>query len=252
VKDACTLYMETTAGANCRVILTCHDSSPDREFPPWNVCYLNGRQFFNDPRIGDFSITFTKAGGVDGDTKDGLHSPILQLADVSNWDPIDVQHYADQGNNNTGGGNLCAGGSGPAGTQRLGWQCGVPVAGKKGFGLDSNTVNNDGGFQSGWCGFHVKQYQKPDPSKDHYKFDVVIKDAKGENIGQLLNADATNPISVDSRLPLPLIVTAGNVDSDAVLFNYGDQAFGSNDQAHHCDFGAYDNGARDGDCGFTC
>lgn len=44
-------------------------------------CHL-GRQYFNDPLIGDYSITYTQAGGVNGNTQDGLHHPILQVADV--------------------------------------------------------------------------------------------------------------------------------------------------------------------------
>jgi hypothetical protein len=102
------------------------------------------------------------------------------------------------------------------------------------------------------CAFHVTQYQKPDPSKDSYKFDVIIKDANGNEIGSVYGAVATGPIEVKSSLPLPLIVTAGNVDADAVLFSYGDQNWGSNDQPHHCNFGKYDSGNRDGDCGFAC
>lgn len=52
--------------------------------------------------------------------------------------------------------------------------------------------------------------------------------------------------------PNVLVVTTGKVDNDAVLFKYGAQAWGSNDQEHHCNFGAYDSGNREGDCGFSC
>lgn len=37
----------------------------------WNVCYKDGEQFMHDDGLGDFSVTFTKAGGVDGNTEDG-------------------------------------------------------------------------------------------------------------------------------------------------------------------------------------
>ena len=112
-------------------------------------------------------------------------------------------------------------------------------------------------FAPGWCGMHVTQYQKPDPSKDQYKFDVVVKDAEGNEIGNLKDAYAGSlqspeSIGVTSRLPYVLMVDAGNVDDDAVLFRYGAQSWGSNDQEHHCDFGSYDNGSRQGDCGFQC
>ena len=57
---------------------------------------------------------------------------------------------------------------------------------------------------------------------------------------------------IDTALPGLLYVTAGAVDSDPVNFNYQDQAWGSNDQPHHSNFGAYDSGKREGDTGFSC
>ena len=43
----------------------------------WNVCYVGGRQYFTDPRIGDFPVTFTQK---DGEKQgQGLTTPILQL-----------------------------------------------------------------------------------------------------------------------------------------------------------------------------
>ncbi|MCJ1342826.1 hypothetical protein MMC31_001015 [Peltigera leucophlebia] len=106
----------------------------------------------------------------------------------------------------------------------------------------------------GWCGIHVVQYQKPNPATDHYKLDVSIIDANGALIGKVVGADAPAGVEVDvkSTLPNVLVVTTGKVDHDAVLFKYGAQAWGSNDQQHHCDFGAYDSGKREGDCGFSC
>lgn len=49
-----------------------------------------GRHFFHDDHIGNFSRTFSKAVGVEGDTEDGLHTSIVQLAAVSNWNSLDV------------------------------------------------------------------------------------------------------------------------------------------------------------------
>ena len=66
------------------------------------------------------------------------------------------------------------------------------------------------------------------------------------------DAPSGQGVGVTSALPLVLIVTAQNVDDDAVLFAYGDQSWGSNDQPHQCNFGAYDSGKREGDCGFSC
>ena len=50
------------------------------------TCYLGGRQFFNDPRIGDFSITFTTRDGEG----EGLTGPVLQLKYIDNWKEIAV------------------------------------------------------------------------------------------------------------------------------------------------------------------
>lgn len=233
--------------------MECADSDPNNPTPflNWNVCYLGGRQYFTDPRIGDFSITFSAAGGKNGDTEDGLHNPLLQLADVDNWEVIDVQKLANDARSKSAG-NLCGWVGTGAGTQRLGWVCGVPVVGKKGFGIDSDTTVHTTGYAPGWCTMHVVQYQKPDPSKDHYKFDVLIFDANGTPIGQVTGADATNPVDVHSNLPWVMIVSGGNVDADPVRFQYAGQDWNSNDQAHHSLFGGYADGTRQGDTGFTC
>ena len=123
-----------------------------------------------------------------------------------------------------------------------------------------------GAYVPGWCGIHVKQYQKNEPDGDHpnspdYVFAVNIFDSKGNLInsdppgsgnGVSVVAPANQPQSLNSALPLVLKIIAGNVDDDAVLFEYGDQHWGSNDQEHHSNFGAYDSGKREGDTGFTC
>lgn len=122
--------------------------------------------------------------------------------------------------------------------------------------LDSyrNNPPHWGSYSPGWCGVHVIQYQKPDPATDNYSLDVTIKDAAGITIGSIEGADAPagKGVDVTSALRYVLVVTAQNVDDDAVLFAYSDQSWGSNDQEHHCDFGAYDSGSRQGDCGFSC
>lgn len=119
---------------------------------------------------------------------------------------------------------------------------------------DPNDSSTTSAPTHGWCGIHVVQYQKPHPATDHYKLDVSIFDANGALIGKVAGADAPAGVEVDvkSTLPNVLVVTTGKVDNDAVLFKYGAQAWGSNDQEHHCNFGAYDSGNREGDCGFSC
>ncbi len=81
---------------------------------------------------------------------------------------------------------------------------------------------------SGWCGIHVTQHQKPKPATDHYKLDVSVYDPKGALIGRVAGADAPAGVGVDvtSTLPNVMVVTTGKVDADAVLFNYGAQAWG--------------------------
>lgn len=110
-----------------------------------------------------------------------------------------------------------------------------------------------GSFVPGWCGVHVIQYQKPDPSTDNYSLDVKIYDAGGNAIGQVDGADAPAGVGVGvtSALPYVLIVTAQNVDDDAVLFAYGGQNWDSKTEPQ-CNFGSYDSGYRQGDCGFNC
>ena len=122
-------------------------------------------------------------------------------------------------------------------------------------------------YAAGWCGIHVTQYQRNEPDgpnkgNSEYLFDVTIKDAKGSPMtirncngcGTTISIVAPNgvPQTIESELPYKLQLTAGPEDESAVLFHYNDQDWGSNDQAHHSDFGAYDNGKREGDTGFTC
>jgi hypothetical protein len=54
VENKCVLYMQTTDGGNCITTLNCaNDDKSYKRVGEWNVCYLNGRQFFTHPDIGD-------------------------------------------------------------------------------------------------------------------------------------------------------------------------------------------------------
>ena len=122
-------------------------------------------------------------------------------------------------------------------------------------------------YKPGWCGMHVIQYQKNEPSGPNqggsdYLFDVTIKDADGTPL-PLYNCNGCGTTArfvapngeaqaIESDLPFDLTLTAGPVDDSAVLFHYNTQDWGSNDQGHHSNFGPYDNGKREGDTGFTC
>lgn len=130
-----------------------------------------------------------------------------------------------------------------------GWECGVPKIGRGGQGLDSNAPNNDRGYRAGWCGVHVKQYQKPGPA-DSYALEVArLNDANENLIGSLGKSGPS--VSVTSLLPLTLEISTGAVDDEPVRFAYGDQFWDSNDGGR-CSVGLYDSGARDMDCGFNC
>lgn len=125
----------------------------------------------------------------------------------------------------------------------------MPKIGKAGGGIDSNAPTNDKGYAPGWCGFHVTQFQKPDPSKDSYSLEVALKDANENQIGGVGRSGPS--VSLTSKLPLTLEIKTGGVDADPVSFAYGSQSWDSNDSAR-CKVGAYDNGKREMDCGFTC
>jgi hypothetical protein len=160
----------------------------------WNVCYVGGRQFFTDPRIGDFSITFTGKDGYDGE---GLTQPVLQLKDIGDWAAMPVKDLAADNHEkvnceNHGGLNcpdgpyLCTwhypGNSWPWDGRTRRWTCGVPLRGQNFEGLDSN-VPTPKGYAPGTCRVHVTHYQKPDPSKDPYSLEAWIYDANQNIIG---------------------------------------------------------------------
>lgn len=122
-----------------------------------------------------------------------------------------------------------------------------------GHGSENKHIpNNDRGYAPGWCGVHVIQYQKPDPSTDSYSLEVSVRDANGVEIGST-NGKVGPTASVTSLLPLTFEVQTGGVDADPVSFQYADESWDSNNQdTYHCSVGAYDSGSRQMDCGFTC
>lgn len=148
--------------------------------------------------------------------------------------------------------NICAHYSDSDNTGEIKYIYAVPMIGKGPEGMDSDGPVNEAGYRPGWCGIHVTQHQKPDPAKDSYKFDIAISDVNEDIIGEVKSVEANEGYTLTSKLPLGLVVTAGDIDSDPVYFAYGGEIWGSADAEHHCNFGSYDNGKRDGDCGFTC
>jgi hypothetical protein len=108
----------------------------------------------------------------------------------------------------------------------------------------------------GWCGVHVRQHQKNEgatsdnPTCD-YELEISVFDAKQNSIGSSgkVDAPAGQHITVSGSFPFTFHVVTKQVDSDALMFNYGTQAW---DSDHGCSVGGYDSGHRDMDCGFNC
>ncbi|ORY58227.1 uncharacterized protein BCR38DRAFT_478034 [Pseudomassariella vexata] len=266
VPDKCKLTLRTTSGANCESYINCEENDQiGHSMPGWNVCYLGGRQFFTDPDLGDFSVTFTKAGGVDGNTQDGqvLHHPVVQLAGFNDWEPIDIQAIVDeQGDRDEG--KLCTF-SHVTGTEQLQWVCGLPKNGARsafGMSIIDEDVDKDG-YTPGWCVAKVNQYQKNEYGNGGtYAFDVIIYDASGDQIGSLskANVDGNGDLAMYSKLPATLLIHVGDTDDDPVSFAYNGQSWTCDDTDggdHACTLGngqeyGYENGDREGYTGFTC
>jgi hypothetical protein len=88
----CSVRMETKDGGNCKVFVTCDDG--EKAYNDWNVCYVGGRQYFTDPRIGDFSVTFAEKDGRG--QGEGLTTPVLQVKYIDDWREIPVDGLAVQ------------------------------------------------------------------------------------------------------------------------------------------------------------
>lgn len=260
VPNKCALYMSTVAGGDCYTSINCVGGDKDyTKLPDWNVCYLGGRQYFSHPDVGDFSITYSKAGGKDGNKEDGLHDPILQFANLNDWEKMDVQSLID--NSHGEHGNLCKK-SHVAGTQRITYECGIPKLGTAAFGLSIfEPVDPAPGFKSGWCTMHVIQYQRNEYGiGNEYAFDAIIYDADRKIIGKVQRAaiDANSKtLSVTSHLPYTVEIEAKGGDTDPVRFSYGGQSWEDNDESHQSTFSSgprhgYEYGNREGDMGFTC
>jgi hypothetical protein len=132
------------------------------------------------------------------------------------------------------------------------WKCGVPKRGMNFPGLDSDKPTNARGYAPGWCGVHVVQYQKPDPSKDLYKLEAKVFDANQNEIGNSAGKH-DRVITFGSKLPASFTIRTRAVDNDPVDFEYSNAKWDSNNKdTHHCSVGKYDNGKREIDCGFSC
>ncbi|KAI0467601.1 hypothetical protein F4859DRAFT_494028 [Xylaria cf. heliscus] len=265
--DKCNLFVRTSKGGNCQTFVNCEQNDGwGQDMGPWNVCYLNGRQFFHHDLLGDFSVTFTQAGGVNSD-QDGLHHPVYQFAALNNWEPLNVEDVlAKQSESNSGSGNLCTRDND---FEILGYGCGLPQlqrAATSAFGISLVNPDSDkSGFTPGWCTAHVIQYQRNEYGNgDKYAFTIQIFDGAGDQIGsvQKQEVDDAGGLAVYSKLPYALTLKVGAGDEDPVSFSYGAATWlctGDKDKEgdHHCNLGegdahGFENGDREGDMGFTC
>ena len=275
--------MSTEDGAHCSCAIQCGQTDkpgiacPGAVDRHWNACYLGGlypnssssmtvlthlstgRQFFHHDKIGDFSIQFDRAGGIDGETEDGLHHPKLRLADINNWDTIDVQDLADKGKEDDHEeGNLCGWESGSKRSPT--WKCGVPWTGVDGgFGFVSNSAVHQSTFAPGWCTLHMIQYQKNQADIGNaYAFSLVLKDNDKKIIGQItkqpLEGTAPGVLNMPSNLPYMLVLKTRDADDDWVQFEYSADRWNTNpeDYGGRCTSGGFENGNRESDCGFQC
>ncbi|KAF9770487.1 hypothetical protein IL306_011978 [Fusarium sp. DS 682] len=221
----------------------------------WQVCYVGGRQYFTHPKVGDFSVTFSKGSG----DEDG---PIIQLADYNDWEPFVLDDII-KAQGDSEGGKLCNKKKQPS--ARIIWECGIPKKGASAaFGISLIGPESDQpGFQPGWCTAHVNQYQKNQlGTGPKYAFDVVLKDNGGNQIGHVQHAEVDDGgyLSVSSQLPFTFDLSVGAVDADPVSFAYAGQTWtcnGDDQSGHACTLGkgknhGYENGDREGDMGFTC
>ena len=245
--------------------VTCDDGK--KEYNNFQVCEVHKQQHWHDPRIGDFSIEYSKAGGIN-DGHDGLLGPLLRFKNINKWEVFDVDdvaisidyndYTAKDGKSYVCWLNYHVNVSGQD-SKKLDWGCGIPKLGRglhiDGIDMD-NTIPDKPGrdYAVGKCSIHLVQHQKPNPSKDEYKMEIWIKDANLGDIGAIYPAvemKANVAKKVDSKLKVPLEVMMHKVDKDPVSFVYGKEKWDTN-TPDRCKVGAYDSGMRQLDCDFPC
>ncbi|PGG96126.1 hypothetical protein AJ79_09723 [Helicocarpus griseus UAMH5409] len=119
-----------------------------------------------------------------------------------------------------------------------------------------DTPNPKKPWTGGQCGIHIIQYQKNQKAhktgKD-FQFDIEVFDGRQKSMGGVKKKKAPNgkKFNVKSKLPHLVVVTAHAFDDSAIDFAYAGAKWNSK-QKKLCKMGKYDNGRRQGDCGFPC
>ena len=181
------------------------------------------------------------------------------MANLNNWEDIDVQKIIDISSGDNG--NLCEK-SHTDGGRGIVYTCGIPKINTAAFGLSIyQPVDESPGYTPGWCTMHVVQYQRNEfGTGADYAFDVALYDAAHKRIALVQHAPIdpkTKTLSVTSHLPLTIEIEAKGGDFDPVVFKYGAQTWQSGDGTHQSTLGngpehGYESGDREGDMGFTC
>lgn len=113
-------------------------------------------------------------------------------------------------------------------------------------------------YAAGWCGVHVRQYQKDEKNEnptDNYEVEVTLYDAKQNVIGTSgqVSAPTDQAVNVQDSLPHVFTLETKAIDKDPLMYSYNGQSWDSaNSRGHDCSVGKYDSGYRDIDCGFSC
>ncbi|KAG8532950.1 uncharacterized protein KY384_002828 [Bacidia gigantensis] len=234
--DLCAVQMSTHASGGCKMSVECTDGK--KEYNNFQVCEIGKQQKWHDDRIGDFSVEYTKAGGINSDT-DGLTAPVLRFKGIGNWQDIDVnslgQKDCDPNLHCDDSGDVC---KEEDDHETKTWTCGIPKLGKA-SNVGDVPLGNDfkvgkDGYAHGTCWMHIVQHQKPDPSKDNYSCEVWVKDANSHDIGWRYPAvEMDKPLWVTSPLPHTIYLRTGAVDDDPITVTYGKEKW-STDNGDKC------------------
>ena len=89
------MWFSTSNGGNCQCTVECANGGKV-EYNVNNACFVGGRNYVTDPRLGEFSITWTKKDSADNSPweGEGLTTPILQVKNVGDNTPYKVSTLA--------------------------------------------------------------------------------------------------------------------------------------------------------------
>ncbi|KAJ5086378.1 hypothetical protein NUU61_007685 [Penicillium alfredii] len=117
-------------------------------------------------------------------------------------------------------------------------------------------------YRKGWCTFHLRVYQRNEDNEDlnpssFYAMEIALYDAGDDDndakiIAYQSQTFAEKSVNIQGPLPYELIATPPKDDDDHVYFKYAGASFHTGDKKNCGNCGAYDSGAMDCDCGFTC